>query len=362
MMKRLLFRSRVLNNGRWLRQPLSVGEKRSLSGGAASSRKPCSSGGGSLFRVGANRTVVAPFAASNDYRRHYSELLLSSGTFITQHDKGSTARCSFFSTSTSPSKLSKRDVADLEERLWRRVGSSVSDPVLNRNVATDLQWLHRRIAISDDGTIQLLLKLPSLLHPSLTQLKDEIKDAAEKELQVWLNEKGMALRNDVDSEEGDNSSTPTSSAPMMKVNVEAMATKPVPMMARLVEDPKELLDGIGPGLANVGHFLAVYSCKVSNGLSHVAPTFVVSLQLCRVASIIPCTNDCIEHNLNASFPRRAELASQRSRSIWRMKWLEWVDGWGSLILIFTARLYRCLSSHPTQRSVDRRWGKAWSSP
>jgi hypothetical protein len=143
----------------------------------------------------------------------------------------------------SMSDLSLRQKADLEERICTAVGRRVSDPVLHRNLDS-LQWIHKRIAVSQDGSLQVLLRLPSLLHPSLDELKLVVKEQAELEFRSWLSEKGLG---------GDWISN---------VNVEAIATKPIPMMARLVEDPDELVSSLGPGLTNVTHFLAVYSCKV----------------------------------------------------------------------------------------------------
>jgi hypothetical protein len=138
-------------------------------------------------------------------------------------------------------KLSPRQVADLEDRLWKTVASRVQDDVLQKDLKS-LQWWTRRVAVSDDGTIQILLKLPSLLHPSLQELKDSVKLEAENEINLWLKEGGR--------EEP------------ARVNVEAIASPPMPFMARLVEDPEDLVKELGPGLANVSHFVAVYSCKV----------------------------------------------------------------------------------------------------
>jgi hypothetical protein len=142
---------------------------------------------------------------------------------------------------TPPLKLSPRQVADLEDRLWKTAASRVQDDVLQKDLKS-LQWWTRRIAVSDDGTIQILLKLPSLLHPSLQELKDAVKLEAENEINLWLKENGR--------EEP------------ARVNVEAIASPPMPFMARLVEDPEDLVKELGPGLANVSHFVAVYSCKV----------------------------------------------------------------------------------------------------
>lgn len=140
---------------------------------------------------------------------------------------------------------STRDMADLEERIWSTVGTSVKDPVIGKSLK-ELKWLNRRIAISDDQTIQLLLKLPTLLHPSLGDLKKTVKEAVESVVRQWAEEKGFK----------------EDSANLTRINVEAMATTPVPFMVKNAEDQKDIESRLGPGLTNVTHFLAVYSCKV----------------------------------------------------------------------------------------------------
>ena len=195
----------------------------------------------------------------------------------------SSNHCQFSTTTTTTpstnSLFSKREIADLEDRLWTTVGKQVYDPILTNQSLAQLQWMHRRFAISsssledeskDNGSIriQLLLKLPSLLHPALDQLKQSVQQAAQREVQNWL-----AERHKQQPDDGKNKNLP------ITVNVEAMATPPVPFMARLVLEQQqqeaesnssdnmtsvqeELLKSLGPGLASVSHFVAVYSCKV----------------------------------------------------------------------------------------------------
>lgn len=139
--------------------------------------------------------------------------------------------------------VSPREIAALEDRVWQAVGTKVYDPVLKKDLKT-LEWMNRRLAISKDGTVQILLKMPTLLHPSLDAIKSQVQQAAEEEIRKWSLEKGLDFQ--------------------VKANVEAIPSKPFPWMAHTPEDLKDIESRLGPGLTNVAHFLAVYSCKVRN--------------------------------------------------------------------------------------------------
>jgi hypothetical protein len=143
----------------------------------------------------------------------------------------------------TPLGVSAREIAALEDRVWQTVGTKVHDPVLKKDLKT-LEWMNRRLAFSKDGTVQILLKMPTLLHPSLDAIKSQVKQAAEEEIRKWSLEKGLDLP--------------------AKANVEAIPSKPFPWMANNPEDLKDIESRLGPGLGNVAHFLAVYSCKVRN--------------------------------------------------------------------------------------------------
>lgn len=155
--------------------------------------------------------------------------------------------------------LSNRKIAVLEERLYQKVAYSISDPVTKHSL-DKLGWLNRRLAISDDGTFQVLLKLPSMLHPHIDALKSKVRDEFEEEITAWLA-----------------SETSIDSTIKPSVNVEAIATKPSSAMLHLTEGKEELLEMLGPGLQSVAHVVTVYSCKGGVGKSTVAVNLAYEL-------------------------------------------------------------------------------------
>ena len=107
-------------------------------------------------------------------------------------------------------------------------------------VAKD-RWEEGEEAEAEEDVL-LTLHIPSSLHPSLGKIRREVKDVVRREIALAA---GGA--------EGD--------GVVATVGVNVRSKTPVPFV-RAVEEEEEVLEGLGPGLRNVGHFLAVYSCKV----------------------------------------------------------------------------------------------------
>lgn len=172
------------------------------------------------------------------------------------------------------SAASPRDLASLEEQILSTLKSSTIDPVLEKNVVS-LGWVrgvnfpHFASSREDPLTeaneqqqyqpIRVSVRLPTLLHPAMDDVKNQIRDIVQKEIEQFVESKGWAASS------GDK-----------KVEVSITASKPVPL-AQTAAEHVEAIKKLGPGLSNVGHFLAVYSCKGGVGKSTVATNLAYEL-------------------------------------------------------------------------------------
>lgn len=189
-------------------------------------------------------------------------LLYHSTKSLSVSQRSSFRNSSSSSSQQQPPVLSPRQLAAFEEYIYEKVGTCINDPVLVKSL-NELGWLNKRIAvssrISDNNSnktiisVSLLLKLPSLLHPQLDDLKKQVHDAASLYIQEWF-DKNYRTTTDESAPKGSTT---------IDINVEVIGSKPYSMMSKLVDDPEELLNNLGPGLSSISHIIAVYSCKVS---------------------------------------------------------------------------------------------------
>ena len=176
---------------------------------------------------------------------------------------------------------SPRQMADLEERVWSAVGSNVKYPDTDLYLKK-LGWNQRRLGVSKKGTsdtssskeesntssqdvVQILLQVPTLLLEHLEQVKSMVRKEAKREIVQWASDNKLQITTTTGtSNEQDDMS-------LLDVNVNVIPQQPTPWIVQTGQQSQEdVTSKLGPGLSNVSHFLAVYSCKGGVGKSTVA--------------------------------------------------------------------------------------------
>jgi hypothetical protein len=152
------------------------------------------------------------------------------------------------------------------------IGNGVGNGVGNGN-GTEIGSANTR----DGSSLNINLRLPTMMHPHIDEIREKIHSIATHQiLSAMKQNQNHATNAKVQDADIDIDTYIDAGIYSSAVNVNISASKPAPFV-RNVEEQDSLIKKLGPGLSNVRHFLAVYSCKGGVGKSTVAVNLAYEL-------------------------------------------------------------------------------------